>query len=62
MMKAVKNFNIKVNQLTPKEKAVLKKLILAAKLIAPLYLKQKNNNYLGANFYPQTPFWVVSSS
>jgi len=52
-MKAIKKFETKIKGLSQKEKVLLKKLVLAAKLIAPLYLKQKNNKYPGANFYPQ---------
>jgi len=51
-MKGIKRFKIETKELSVKEKFLLKKLILAAELIAPLYLKQKNNKYPGANFYP----------
>lgn len=51
-MKSVKKFKISTKELSQKEKALFKKLILVAERIAPLYLKQKNNKYLGANFYP----------
>lgn len=51
-MEAIKEFEVDTKACSQKEKAVLKKLISAAKLIAPLYLKQKNPKYPGANFYP----------
>jgi hypothetical protein len=51
-MNAIKRFNVDTRGLSAKEKIVLKKLILAAELIAPLYTKQKNDKYPGANFYP----------
>lgn len=51
-MKAIKKFPVDTKQLSPKEKAVLKRLILAAELIVPIYLKQKNDKYPGANFFP----------
>lgn len=50
-MKGIKRFKVDTRELSAKEKIILKKLIEAAKLIAPLYLKQKNNKYPGANFY-----------
>lgn len=39
--------------LTPSEKKVLKKLILAAEAIAPIYRQQENSVNNGANFYPR---------
>lgn len=51
-MEAIKEFEVDTKACSQKEKAVFKKLISAAKLIAPLYLKQKNPKYPGANFYP----------
>lgn len=51
-MSGIKKFPIDLKGLSPKEKALFQKLILAAELLAPLYLKQKNNKYPGANFYP----------
>jgi len=51
-MKGIRKFKIDTKELSGKEKVLFKKLILAAKLIAPLYLKQKNDKYPGANFYP----------
>lgn len=51
-MKGVKKFKISTKELSQKEKALFEKLIKAAELVAPLYLKQKNNKYAGANFYP----------
>jgi hypothetical protein len=49
----IKKFNVDISGLSDKEKQLVDKLILAAEMIAPLYLKQKNNNFPGANFYPQ---------
>ena len=51
-MKSIKKFKVDTKELSPKEKRIFEKLISAAELIAPLYLKQKNNKYPGANFYP----------
>jgi hypothetical protein len=51
-MKGIKKFKVDAKELSPKEKALFDKLIKAAELIVPLYLKQKNNKYPGANFYP----------
>lgn len=51
-MKGIKQFKVDIRELSQKEKTILRKLILAAELTAPLYLKQKNNKYPGANFYP----------
>lgn len=51
-MKGIKRFQIDTKELSPLEKVLFKKLILAAELISSLYLKQKNNKYPGANFYP----------
>ncbi|HDZ54696.1 MAG TPA: hypothetical protein ENI19_02690 [Candidatus Nealsonbacteria bacterium] len=51
-MKSIKKFKISTKELSRKEKALFQKLVKTAELIAPLYLKQKNNKYLGANFYP----------
>lgn len=51
-MKGIKKFKIDTKELSQKEKVLFKKLISAAELIAPLYLKQKNNKHPGANFYP----------
>ncbi len=51
-MKNIKKFKVDTKELSVKEKIILKKLISAAELVAPLYLKQKNNKYPGANFYP----------
>lgn len=50
--KTIREFKIDTKELSQKEKIIFRKLISAAKLIAPLYLKQKNNKYPGANFYP----------
>jgi len=51
-MRGIKKFKIDTKELSQKEKVLFKKLISAAELIAPLYLKQKNNKHPGANFYP----------
>ena len=51
-MKGIKAFKINTEELSQKEKVLFNKLISAAKQIQSLYLKQKNNKYLGANFYP----------
>ncbi len=51
-MRGIRRFTVDTRELSQKEKALFEKLILAAELIAPLYLRQKNNKYLGANFYP----------
>jgi len=51
-MSGIKKFKVGIKELSAKEKLILEKLISAAELIAPLYLKQKNNKYPGANFYP----------
>jgi len=51
-MKGIRKFKIDMKELSQREKVLLEKLILAAELIAPLYLKQKNDKYPGANFYP----------
>jgi len=50
---AIKKFDIDIGGLSQNEQAVLKKLIRAAELIAPIYLVQKNSDFEGANFYPQ---------
>jgi len=51
-MSGIKKFKIDTKELSQKEKVLFKKLISAAELIVPLYLKQKNNKRPGANFYP----------
>ena len=51
-MKSIKKFKFDTKELSSKEKIVLEKLILAVELITSLYLKQKNEKYPGANFYP----------
>lgn len=48
----VVHFKVKDLDLTSKEKKILKLLIAAAESIAPIYEKQENLKYLGANFYP----------
>ncbi|MDO8498891.1 MAG: hypothetical protein Q7S44_03840, partial [bacterium] len=45
-------FNPKLPKLSSNEKTVLKLLVEAGKLIAPLYKLQENQNFPGANFYP----------
>lgn len=51
-MEGIKKFEIETGELSQKEKVLFGKLTKAAELIAPLYLKQKNSKYPGANFYP----------
>lgn len=51
-MNGIRKFTVDIENLTAKEKILVKKLVSAAELIAPLYLKQKNSRYPGANFYP----------
>lgn len=51
-MNAIKRFKIDTSELSKREKLVFDRLASVVELIAPLYLKQKNNRYLGANFYP----------
>lgn len=46
-------FNPKLPKLSRNEKAVLKLLVEAAKLIIPIYLQQENQKFPGANFYPR---------
>lgn len=48
----IKKFNVDTSALSQKERDLVAKLVKAAELIAPLYLKQRNNNFPGANFYP----------
>src|SRR5437879_6553668 len=52
MTTALVNFNTKLSSLSSNERAVLRLLVSAAKLIAPIYLLQENNKFPGANFYP----------
>lgn len=51
-MALIKKFNPDLSDLSSKERLLVDKLILAGELIVPLYLKHKNDKYLGANFYP----------
>lgn len=51
-MAALRRFPLNRPDLSSEEKKVLAKLIRAAELLAPLYLKQKNPSRPGANFYP----------
>lgn len=48
----VKKFKLSDGNLSAEEKKVLAKLGKAAKLVAPIYEKQINDLYPGANFYP----------
>jgi len=48
----VKEFPIDSKKLSTKESNLLEKLIQSARLIAPIYAQQINDNYPGANFYP----------
>lgn len=52
-MNGIKRFKVETKGLSPREKLLLKKLISAAEFLAPIYLKQRNNKYPGANFYPR---------
>ena len=51
-MTAIRKFKVNTELLSDKEKKVFDKLIQASELLAPLYEKQKNSKYEGANFYP----------
>ena len=51
-MKNIKKFKVDTEELSQKEKALFEKLVSAAEQIHPLYLRQRNNKYPGANFYP----------
>lgn len=53
-MVALRKFPLDLGRLglSSEEKRVLAKLLRAAELLIPLYLKQKNPSHLGANFYP----------
>lgn len=51
-MDGIKEFKIGKVDLSKNDRAILDKLILAARLIAPIYLEQRNSKYPGANFYP----------
>lgn len=48
----IREFKPNISELSQNEKEVLEKLIAAAKLIAPIYKKQQNPDFKGANFYP----------
>ncbi len=52
MKKALIIFKPKLSKLSQNEGKVLKLLVVAGKLIEPLYLAQENHTALGANFYP----------
>ena len=51
-MEGIRKFKVNTGGLSQGEKVLFDKLIRAAESIAPLYLKQKNPKYPGANFYP----------
>lgn len=51
-MATIRKFQVNIDELSPREKKVAEKLTQACELIAPLYEKQKNPQYKGANFYP----------
>lgn len=51
-MDGIREFRIDKNGLSQNEKIILDKLISAARLIAPIYLEQRNSRFPGANFYP----------
>jgi len=51
-MKGIKRFKVDTKELSQKEKALFETLVAAAELIAPLYIRQKNERYPGSNFYP----------
>mgnify|MGYP001562353867 CR=1 FL=1 len=51
-MNAVRKFKANLSDLSRKEIACLEKLILAAEMLSPLYSRQRNSKYPGANFYP----------
>jgi len=51
-MAYARRFLVDQRELSKQERGVLQKLIAAAELVAPLYEKQKNQEYPGANFYP----------
>lgn len=48
----IHNFKVGKLQLTPNEKAIVLKLLEAAKLISPIYAEQIDDRYVGGNFYP----------
>jgi len=48
----IKEFKHDLSGLSVNERQVLEKLIKAARLIAPIYQKQQDPKYPGANFYP----------
>lgn len=50
-MDTIRRFPVDLRALSSNDRSVLEKLIKAAELIAPLYRKQKNPKYPGANFY-----------
>tara|TARA_Y100000310_G_C20600352_1_gene772685 strand:+ start:35 stop:1408 length:1374 start_codon:yes stop_codon:yes gene_type:complete len=51
-MKAIKKFTIDTKELSSNEKVLLDILVSAAEVSAGIYLKQKNDEHPGANFYP----------
>ncbi len=52
MKKSIIRFKPKLPKLSKNEQYVLKLLIEAGELVAPIYIRQENSKYLGANFYP----------
>ncbi|MBI2600798.1 hypothetical protein HYW42_02495 [Candidatus Daviesbacteria bacterium] len=52
MNEPITEFTSKLPKLSDNQKKVLKLLIEAARLIVPLYKKQENHRFEGANFYP----------
>ncbi len=52
MNEPIVKFDIDLSKLTANQKSVLKLLVEAAELIAPIYLEQENHNLPGSNFYP----------
>ncbi len=51
-MEGIKKFKVNTEGLSQKEKVLLEKLVSAAELINPIYLKQKNKKYPRNSFYP----------
>lgn len=56
---ALIEFNPKLPKLTKSEKEVLKLLVEAGRLIAPVYLEQEKQIRKGQDFYPFSPYTVV---
>lgn len=51
-MKAIKKFEVSLEDLSEKERLIIEKLTKACELIVPLFEYQKNADHKGANFYP----------